>query len=98
LDIQFFSPGNNTNNMWVEYQVALTETRPYTLALQYSASTAMTFAVSVNGEAAKNITLPASSAWATHTDTLDLSAGLHTIRFRKATTSGTAEINWLKLE
>jgi len=98
LDIVFFAAGNNPNNMWVEYQVAVKETRDYTLSLRYNASQDMNFQITVNRLSPQNITIEQSAGWAVYTNTLNLPAGKHTIRIRKTTSSGECAINWLKVE
>jgi hypothetical protein len=97
LDIVFFSPSNNTTNMWVEYLVVVPQARQYNITFRYNASQNMDFQIMVNGGNAQNVTLQASG-WNTQTDSLSLSAGRNTIRIRKTTPTGNCAINWLKVE
>jgi len=98
LDIVFHSgrQNNNPTNMWVEYQVAVPETKAYTFTVRHNA--AMTFEVSVNGEVLRQITLQSTSTWRNNIDTLQLPAGLNTIRFRKTSAGGECSINWFRLD
>ena len=101
LDIVFFTPGNNSNNMWVEYQVTVSQAKQYTLTMRCtSPEAAMNYAVTVNGGAAVTVAIPQSAVWAARTANINLAAGENTIRLRKATTTAnsTSAINWLKIE
>jgi hypothetical protein len=98
LDIVFLSPGNNTTNMWVEYQIAVPETRQYSITFCYTASQNMGFEVTVNERNAQNITLNQAPGWNTQTNSLSLSAGRNIVRIRKTTPTGNCAINWLKVE
>jgi len=101
LDIVFFTPSNNSSNMWVEYQVTVPDSKQYTLIMHYtSPEVAMNYAVTVNGGAEVTVTVLRSSAWATHTAHINLTAGDNIIRLRKATTTSnsTSALNWLMIE
>jgi hypothetical protein len=50
--------------MWVEYQIAVPETRQYNMTFRYNASQNMDFQITVNERNAQNITLQASG-WTT---------------------------------
>jgi hypothetical protein len=96
LDIEFFMPANNPNNMWVEYQLDIPETRQYDLTLYYTASRDANMTFSIDGSPAGAATLNKSDAWTSKTITLNnVAAGKHTIRL--LVTGGNCVLNWLKI-
>ena len=97
LDIEFFKPSNNPNNMWVEYQLDIPVTRQYALTLYYTASQGANMTISIDGSPAAAASLGKSDAWTSKTVALDnVAAGKHTIRL--LVTGDKCFLNWLKIE
>ncbi|MDR2576160.1 MAG: carbohydrate-binding protein [Treponema sp.] len=97
LDIEFFMPSNNPNNMWVEYQLYIPKTRQYALTLYYTASKDANMTISIDGSPVSTAVLNKSDVWVSKTVTLNnVAAGKHTIRL--LVTGGNCVLNWLKIE
>jgi len=97
LDIEFFMPSNNTNNMWVEYQLDIQKTMQYTLTLHYTASRDTDMTISIDGVPVAATTLSVSNLWASKTVALNnVTAGKRTIRL--LVTGGNCVLNWLKIK
>jgi len=97
LDIEFFMPSNNPNNMWVEYQLDIPETRQYALTLYYTASKDSNMTISIDGNSVGAAALDKSDVWTSKTVLLtNVSAGKRVIRL--LVTGGNCVLNWLKVE
>jgi hypothetical protein len=97
LDIEFFMPSNNPDNMWVEYQLDIPKPRQYALTLYYTASRDVNMTISIDGSPVGTAVLNASVAWVSKTAALNnVAAGKHTIRL--LVTGGNCILNWLKIE
>ena len=87
---------NNTDNMWVEYQIMLPEAKNYTLTLRYQTTASTNIRVSVNGDTPRTVTLNSSVWAATNVNLGNLTEGKHTIRL--SVTSGNCALNWLQVD
>ncbi len=88
---------NFKQNMWVEYQVNLTQAKEYTLTLRNKPDSVTNMTVEVDGASRATPSLAASTTWRDDNVSLGiLSAGNHTIRLR--VTGGNCALNWLKVE
>jgi len=96
LDIEFFMPANNPDNMWVEYQLDIPRTGQYALTLHYTASKDTNMTIRVDGVQTGTTTLNKSDVWASKTVALNnVAAGKRTIRL--LVSGGNCALNWLKI-
>ncbi len=98
----FVNTDNYTGN-WVEFSVDVPAAGTYTLTLRYAnGSTARPFSVAVNGTTQINsLAINSTGAWATwaeQTTTLQLQAGVNTIRMVALNSGGAANIDWYRIE
>ncbi len=88
---------NFKNDMWVEYQVNLTQDKEYTLTLRNKPDSITNMTVEVDGASRATPSLAASATWRDDNVSLgNLSAGQHKIRLK--VTGGNCALNWLKVE
>jgi hypothetical protein len=86
---------NFANNMWIEYQIEMKETKNYTLSLRCNAENETNITLYIDGDIADFITLNQSD-WNTYTMPIHINEGRHTLRIE--VTEGVCALNWLKFE
>ena len=84
-----------TRDHWVEYQLDIPQEGNYKLEIRYSTYMNSQTELTIDGEAATNLTLPnTSEAWDTLSTSIRLKKGKQTLRFK--ITSGNIALNWLR--
>lgn len=84
-----------TRDHWVEYQLNAPQEGNYKLGIRYSTYMNSQVELTIDGEAATNLTLPnTNKAWSTLSTNIRLKKDKQTLRFKIA--SGNIALNWLR--
>ena len=93
LEINNFT---NKDNMWVEYQVNLPQTKNYTLKLRYKTTQNTNMQITVDGGSQQTATLNSNNWTTIDVNMGNLQQGNRTIRLK--VTGGNCALNWLKMD
>ncbi|VBB48385.1 Glycoside hydrolase family 16 domain protein [uncultured Paludibacter sp.] len=85
-------------NLWLEYQIEVTKTQQYNLALRYASQFDTKCEISIDGNVIQTVDIPntdSESNWQTSYTKLNINKGKHTLKLK--ITDGGIALNWLKI-